>query len=238
MRLHVKWLLTAALAALIAAPAFSQLMPGGMMPVLENGIGPSMLLLSKDVQREIRLTDEQRYKFRRITAKVDEKYGPDMQRAAEAGDRKKQLKLFADATREKADKVNKAIPDILKPAQAKRLKQIEIQVNTLISLNKPEIQKQLNLTERQKDEMRDIGDGFKQDLAGVVKDASNSEAQRPLEKLRMLAQTARKIKDLNETARRKALGKLTDEQMRTWRELTGEKFEFQFDILGGPGPRR
>lgn len=238
MRFHVKWLLTAAFAALIAAPALGQLLPGGMLPMLENGIGPPMLLLNKGVQQEIRLTDDQRIKFRRILAKVDDKYQADMRRAAASGDRKTQLKLFADSTREKAEKVNKAIPDILKPAQAKRLKQIEIQVNTLLSLNKPDIQKQLNLTEKQKDEMRDIADSFKQDVGEVVKDAASAEALGPLQKLRKLADTARKIKDLNEAAKRKALGKLTDEQMKSWRELTGERFEFQFDLPGGPGSRR
>jgi Spy/CpxP family protein refolding chaperone len=229
MRPPVKWLLTAALAAMIAAPAIAQFIPG-MMPLLENGLQAPILLMNKGVQREIKLTDEQRDKFRHIVKEVHDKYQPEIQKARAARDNKKLLQVTLESTQATTDKVNKAIPDVLKPEQAKRLRQIEIQVNALIFLNKPDIQKKLDMKDKQKEEIARIGDGLKSDLAEVVKDAANGPLLKALE-------AARKAKSLSEEATRKALATLSSEQQKTWNEMTGDKFELKLDILSRPGGR-
>ncbi len=229
MRPHLKWPLTAALAATFAAPAFAQLIPG-MTPIFENGLQAPILLVNKGVQKEVKLTDEQRDKFRQIVKEVHDKYQPDLQKARAARDNKKLLQLTRDSTQETTDKVNKAIPVVLKPEQAKRLRQIEIQVNSLVSLNKPDIQKELKLTAKQKEEIARIGDGLKSDLAELFKDAANG----PLLKL---PEAARKARTLSDEATKKALDTLSSEQKKTWNEMTGEKFELKLDILSRPGGR-
>src|SRR5262245_7394444 len=134
---RVKWFLTAVLAAVLIGPAFGQLIPG-MIPLLEEGLGAPALLLNKGVQKEIQLTEEQRDKFRKIVRDVHDKYQPDLQKAKSDRDPKKFAKVTLDSTMESRDKVDKAIPDILNSKQIKRLHQIELQVNVLPSLNKPE----------------------------------------------------------------------------------------------------
>ncbi len=138
---------------------------------------------------------------------------------------------------ETSDRVHKALPDLLQPEQAKRLQQIELQVNGFLSLNKPDVQTQLNLTEKQRDEIKEINDGFKQDLAEAVKDAAASAPEKLLEKARQAVETARKIKTLADAATKKAFGTLTDEQRKTWKEMTGEKFELKLELLNRPSKR-
>jgi hypothetical protein len=234
MSSHLKWFLTTVLAAVVIGPVFGQLIPG-MMPLLEDGLGAPALLLNKGVQQEIQLTDEQRDKFRKIVREVRDKYQPDLQKAKVDRDPKKFAKLMLDSTIESRDKVNKAIPDVLSEKQIKRLHQIELQVNVLPSLNKPEIQKELKLTDKQKTAVEDISDGLKKDIAEAVK--ALADARRPLEKARKAVETGQAIKKLIEAANDKALGTLTSEQKSTWKEMTGKKFDFKLDILDRPGER-
>jgi Spy/CpxP family protein refolding chaperone len=237
MRPRVKWLLTAALAVLVTSPLFGQLIPG-LMPILQNGLDTPILLSNKGVRKEIKLTDEQYSKVHKIIKEVHDKYQPQLSKAQADGDKVTFVKLLADSTQETRERVNKALPDILSMEQAKRLKQIRIQVNGLISLNKPEVQKELMLTDKQKDEIKGIGDNLKSDIAGVVKDAAGSSSQRLLEKARKATAAVGKIKTLNEEATQKALAKLTEEQKKTWHEMTGDKFDFKLlDLQSRPRAR-
>lgn len=236
MRPRLKLFLTVVLAAVVIGPAFGQLIPG-MMPLLEEGLGAPALLLNKGVQKEIELTDDQRDKFRKIVREVHDKYQPDLRKAQNDRDLKKLGKLTLDSTMESRDKVNKAIPDVLSAKQIKRLHQIELQVNVLPSLNKPEVQKELQFTDKQKTAVKDISDGLKKDIAEAAKAALADVPQRPLEKLRKGAEALQTIKKLTEAASDKALNTLSSEQKDTWKEMTGKKFDFKLDILNRPGAR-
>jgi hypothetical protein len=231
---RVKWFLTAVLAAVLIGPAFGQLIPG-MIPLLEEGLGAPALLLNKGVQKEIQMTDEQREKFRKIVHDVYEKYQPDLQKART--DPKKFAKVTLDSTMESRDKVNTAIPDVLSAKQIKRLRQIELQINVLPSLNKPEIQKELKFTDKQKTKIKDISDGLKQDIAEAAKAVLADTPQRLPGKVRKGLETVQTIKKLTEAASDKALDTLTGEQKSTWREMTGKKFDFKLDLLNLPGAR-
>src|SRR6516225_7223899 len=137
MRFPLRWMLVVTFLAAAPAPAFAQL-PFFLLAVLERGMGSPLLLTNPGVQREIRLTPEQRDKFREIVKDVSDKYQPDLEKTG--GDKKKMLLVGYRFAREVSEKVNKAIPDVLQPEQAKRLRQIEVQVNGIISLNKPDVQ--------------------------------------------------------------------------------------------------
>ena len=169
MRPHVKGFLTAMLALLLAVPVLAQLRPlAELQTLIEEGVGKPILLANDGVKKEIKLTDEQDKQIQKVIGDVREKYQPEIRKAQ--GDRQKQLKLVADSTRETRERVNKALPDILKPDQLNRLNQIQIQVNGIASFKRPEVQEKLKLTDEQKTEIRRIGNGLKQDLAEVMKD--------------------------------------------------------------------
>jgi Spy/CpxP family protein refolding chaperone len=235
MRFSLRWLLVATFLAAAPAPAFAQL-PFLMLAVLEKGMGSPILLTNPGVQREIRLTPEQRERFREIVKDVGEKYQPDLEKTE--GDKKKMLLVGYRFAKETSDRVNKAIPDVLQPEQAKRLKQIEIQVNGIISLNKSDIQKQLDLTDKQHEEIKEIGDKFKREVVKIVNDTSDSLPQgRPLLAARRVLEAYRAVRVKSEVATEKALGRLTDRQMKTWREMTGGPFVFRIELPFGPGAR-
>lgn len=237
MRLHRKWLLTTLLALALIGPAFGQLLPG-RMPMLENGVGTPVLLMNKGVQKEIQMNDSQREKLSRIVGEVRAKYQPDMQKARLGRDMKQFFKLSRDSAKESGDKVNKALPDILNKRQLKRLHQIELQVNVLPSLNKPEVQQELKLTDKQKSDVKEISDGFKQDVVEAVKSAmSGAQQQPPLAKLRKAAETGQAIKRMADAANKKALSIFNSEQKKTWKEMTGKKIDLQLDVTNLLGAR-
>jgi Spy/CpxP family protein refolding chaperone len=227
MRPRVKWFLLAALAVLIALPAFGQLLPG-RMPFLEDGLGAPFLLMNKGVQKEIKLTEEQHSKIRQIVAEMFRKYQPEFAKAR--GDQTKMVQLMRDSTRETRDKVEKALPDILSTEQAKRLKQIELQANGVHSLEKPDVQKELKLTDKQKEEVKRISDGLKRDVVAIVKDAASAP-------LRKGAEAVRKAGTRNNEATKKALAVLNRDQQKIWNEMAGEKFELKIDLLNRPGAK-
>ncbi len=236
MRFSLRSLLVATFLIAAPAPAFAQL-PFVMLAVLEKGIGSPFLLTNPGVQREIRLTPEQRDKFRAIVKDVGDKYQPDFEKAQ--GDKKKMLLVGYRFAKETSDKVNKAIPDVLQAEQAKRLNQIEIQVNGIISLNQSDIQKRLSLTDKQHDEIKEIGDKFKREVVQIVNDTSDSLGQnRPLLAARNILAAYQTVRGKSETATEKALARLTDEQRKTWKEMTGAKFVFKFELPIGSGRKR
>lgn len=221
MRPHVKWLLTAVLAALLVSPALGQLpLLARLKSMMENGVDKPLLLANDGVKKDIKLTDKQDNKVRKIVREVVDKYEPEFRKAE--GDREK-LKLGLDSTQETRERLNKALPDILSPKQLKRLDQIQIQVNGIASFKRPDVQKKLKLTDEQKAEIRKIGDGLKQDVAEVLKDASTAPLRKGLGAIV-------KVKELKNTATQKAIGKLTSAQKQTWQEMTGEKFEFKLEL--------
>jgi Spy/CpxP family protein refolding chaperone len=235
MRFPLRWLLAATVLAVAPAPAFAQL-PFLMLGVLERGVGSPLLLTNPGVQREIKLSAEQRDKFREILKEMGDKYQPDLEKTE--GDKKKMLLVGYRFAKETSERVNKAIPDVLQPEQAKRLRQIEIQVNGIISLNKEDIQKRLDLTDKQHDEIKEIGDKFKREIVKLVSDTSNSmPPNRPLVAARRVLEAYRTVRVKSEVATEKALDRLTDSQRKTWREMTGEPFVFRIELPLGLGAR-
>jgi Spy/CpxP family protein refolding chaperone len=230
MRFSVRWLLAAACVAVAPAPVFAQRYLI-MLAALEKGMGSPILLTNPGVQREIKLTEEQRDKFRAIVKEVGEKYEPDLEKVAADRDKKKMLLVGYKFAKETADKVNKAIPDVLQPEQAKRLRQIEIQVNGIISLNKSDIQKRLDLTDKQREEIKEIGNKFKREVVKVVNDTADSvEQSRPLLAARRVLDAYRTVRVKSEVATEKALALLTDGQRKTWNEMTGANFAFKIEL--------
>ncbi len=162
MRPQVKWLLTAALSVLGAAPALGQQrFKVDFIAMLQQPVDTPFLLVNPSVKKEIKLSDEQAAKFRQIVKEVSDKPHTDIKQVIQ----------------ETHDQVNKAIPDILNAEQAKRLKQIELQVNGVLSFNKPEVQKELKLIDKQKEEIKHIGDDLNKDIRKSIEDAGPGDPQ-------------------------------------------------------------
>lgn len=230
MRAQVKWLLTAVLAGLFVSPVLGQIASLARLQALfQKGVGKPILLANSGVKKEIKLTDEQDNQIRKIRRDVSDKYQPEFRKVQ--GDRAKRLKLLVESARETRNRLNKELPDILRPEQLKRLDQIHIQVNGIASFKRPDVQKKLNLTDEQKVEIRKIGEGLQQGLTEVFKDVASAP-------LRKMPGAIRKVKQLKDEATQKAVEKLTSAQKQTWQEMTGEKFDFKLQLPIGRGIRQ
>jgi Spy/CpxP family protein refolding chaperone len=138
-----------------------------------------------------------------------------------------ELKLDKDQIDKIKAAIDKAVADNLKPEQAKRLEQIQNQLAGYRMYTRDKVQAALKLSDEQKDKIKTIIE--ETDKKG--REAAEAAAG-DFRGLREKMQTLRK--EATESIEKT----LTDTQKTTVKELTGEKFEFQFGRPGGGGGGR
>src|SRR5258708_1427739 len=211
MRTICKACLTLAVVALVAAPALAQRQrPGGG----GGGFGGGNLLTNKSVQEELKLTKDQK-------EKVDElgkKNAALIQEKMKDVPREERREKMAAVMKEVNEANKKALGSILKDDQQKRYKQIQVQVMGIRAFSNPDTQKALNLTEEQKTSIKEISEGIQKKVADETKDLEGRER----------FTKGREIREkLNKEAMGQIASKLTAEQKKTWKELTGDKFDYK-----------
>src|SRR5206468_2760145 len=128
----------------VAGPAVAQQRPGGG--------GLADLLRNKSVQDELKLDKEQRDKVVEAVKKFREDHKDDLDKLRPGSSATPEDK--AEALKRVYLAGHKAATDILKPEQLMRLKQIRLQVEGANALADEDVQKALNLTDKQKDEVK------------------------------------------------------------------------------------
>ncbi len=206
MRPHLRYPLVVVLAVLFALPILGQAPLTSITELLQQGIDSPTLFASKPVRDELKLTDEQGKKIYRI---VREAYD-------------KNRRQIGKAKQEARENLDKALPDILRAEQVKRLEQIKLQLSGIIPFAQPEVQQKLKLTDKQKEEMQTIADDVKKDIRKAIESAGN---------LREKVQSVLKFPQIRAEAVQRAVDKLSNQQKKTWGEMVGDKFEFPFDII-------
>ncbi len=230
MRPQIQWAVTAVLAGLLASPLQGQVPPrAALVSLLQDGVGKPLLLANVKVKQEIKLSEDQDDRIRKIIREAGNKYGPEFRKAGL--ERERLLKVGMEAIQETRERLNKALPDILTPDQLQRLDQIQIQANGIISFKRPDVQKKLKLTFTQKLELLKIGGDLKEQIDEVIKDASSAP-------LRRAPAAIQKAKELKNAATEKAVEKLSSEQKKIWKEMNGEPFDLRIELPIGLGRRR
>jgi hypothetical protein len=201
----------------LVAPLFAQ--PGRGFG--NRGMDASALLGQKSVQEEIKLTEDQVAKVEKIGKDLREKYGEQLKDAGKDKDKR------AEITKKMGEERTKMLADVLKPDQAKRVKQIEIQVNGLTAFNAEDVQKALKLTEKQISDLKAMEDDLNKDRAEIFKDAGKDK----------FAEAMVKVRTLNKEAATKFVSKLTDDQKKLYKDLAGEEFKGKIEAptFGRPG---
>lgn len=222
MRTQIQYALAAVLTSLLASPIQAQVPPrAALVSLLQDGAGKPLLLANPKVKEEIKLTDEQGDRIRKIIREARNKYQPEIRKAGL--DREKLLKVGLEAIQETRERLNKALPDILKPDQFQRLDQIQIQANGILCFKRPDVQKKLKLTIVQKLKILKIGSDLKQQIDAVIEDSSGAP-------LRKAAAAIRKAKELKNAATDKAVETLTGEQKKIWKDMNGEPFDLKLEL--------
>lgn len=206
--------LTASLLVLLASPAFAQ-PPGGRM------FQPNAAFLLRDekVQTELKLTDDQKAAF----TKIGDKYKDDIQKARTDMDFAKMGELFKSAS----DDVDKAVPTVLKADQKKRLDQLLVQISGLGAFSKDDVKTALKLSDKQTKDIESAQDDIKKDAEDLLKDAGMDRDKR--------TEARKKVQAMQKEALDKITEGFSAGQKTTWKDLTGDKFEFT--PFGGPRPR-
>jgi len=119
----------------------------------------------------------------------------------------------------------KALADVLKPEQIKRLKQIQLQRQGTFAFMSPDTQMELKLTDDQKDKIKTIGDDARQEMGALFEEQDQAARQK-------------KMAAFQKETMEKITAVLTDDQKKTWKEMTGEPFEYKPDPGEGFGGGR
>jgi Spy/CpxP family protein refolding chaperone len=207
-----------ALIALMAVPALAQRRPrrgGG------GGMSGFMLLSQKSVQEDLKLSDDQVKQLKEAGEKMQKEFAGlrDLSRE-ERGKKFEELRKEGDKT----------VAKVLDKKQAKRLKQIGLQLQGSMAYGNPEVAKALGLTDDQKKQIADIQKETREEMGKIFQGEGTREEKRA------------KMTELRKSAKEKTEKVLTADQKTKWKELAGEKFtgkiEFNFGRGRGRGRNR
>jgi galactose-1-phosphate uridylyltransferase len=180
-------------------------------PLLENSIlGP--LLSNSDVQKELKLSEEQINKLKDVLGKVMERYKDDFvkfQRMSPEEQQKKMVAFLEDN--------NKAIAGVLDAKQWKRFKQIQWQMSGIAALQDRDLQKELKLSDEQKKKLDGIFNEANKKMQEMMKNGERSPE---------------KYQTLFKDVEKKAHEVLSEEQQKHLKEAKGPPFQFSFPKSG------
>jgi len=174
-----------------------------------RGAGSLFLLTQKSVQEELKMSEEQTKKVTEMQEKQRENFkgGKDLSK-------EERMKKFEETA--KANE--KAIGEILKPEQTKRLKQITLQQAGSRAFSDPDVVSALKITDEQKEKLKTIQEDLRKEMTDLGKDGGRE-----------------KFQEIRKKGEEKALGVLTDTQKKEFKDLTGEPFKGKIEFQGRPG---
>ncbi len=234
-RMLIATLLAGALVGLTLAqpPAAGRRAQGGQQPgpfrgapMMFAGGGPMMmlgLLRNPQVQQELKLTEEQRTKLEQLGDQFREKFRGLFQ----------ELRGLTPEEREKRmaavnEEVEKELAKVLKEEQLKRLRQIALQVEGLAALARPNIAKEVGITEEQQAKIREILREAAEKRRAIFQQGPGGDPQARFQEMQKIRQWVdEQIEKL-----------LTERQKKRWRELIGEPFKLEIQPFGGGRPRQ
>jgi Spy/CpxP family protein refolding chaperone len=192
--------------------------PGGGM-MLQGGMmrgGSAMLLMNEGVQKELKISDDQKDKLKDITDKQREKMREQFAAIRDGGEVDREQ--MQATMKELAESGERAIKQVLNADQQKRLKQIVWQqAGAMVFLDK-EYAAELKITADQTEQLKKIGEEFQEDMRALAQTARDNR-----EEFRQKAEALRgEVKE-------RALEVLTPEQRKMHKELLGPPFELKFD---------
>jgi Spy/CpxP family protein refolding chaperone len=194
--------------------------------------GISFLIQNADVQKDLKLSEDQTAKIKEVTDALRP------QRGGGGGTNfrdmtEEQRTAFFEEARKKGEEANKKITDLLTADQNVRLKQLQIwQQGTRALTNNEDVAKELSITDDQKSALKTITDESAkkgQELGrGLGRGASEEERTKAREQM-----TA-----LRSETEAECMAVLTDDQKAKLTAMKGTKPDFNLNAFGGGGGRR
>ena len=211
----LRWVVAGLALQLMVGQAFAQ--GGGRGGA--GGASGVMLVQQKSVQDELKLSEDQIEKLKQVSAKMRESFGG----GGGGGDREEARKKFEEA-RQAADK---DIHAILTADQAKRLKEVVLQQVGPTALARPELAKEIGLTDDQTAKIKEITDALTTETRGQFQAGGGGDRE----------EARKKMATLRKETGDKVLAVLKDDQKKAWEKLVGEPFKGEIQPFGGNRPR-
>jgi hypothetical protein len=213
MRGCFKAIVAFGLVAALSGPAMAQGRGGfgGMM-----GGGPVALLGNPGVQKELKLDASQTEKATALATEVREKM---------MGLRDQLQGLQGQEANAKRQELMKPINEgamktahaFIKPEQVKRLHEISLQQQGANALSDPAVAKKLGITDEQAAKVKTILADSQSEMRDLFQSAGDD---------RQAAMA--KVQTLRKETNTKVMALMTEDQKKTWKEMTGEPFEVTF----------
>ena len=215
--------ITMVLAGAFAATAMAQAPEGS-----RRGSGRGMsrgsligLLRIEQVQKEMKLSEEQTAKVREVVEKLGTEMREQYTALREIEDRQERMEKTAALSDEIDGKVREQLRDVVPREQMMRLYQIRMQIRSVTdSLENRYVAGRLKLTDDQKAKLAEVAKEAQakmSELYGKMRDASQDQRSEMYQKFR----------SIRSEGDEKALGVLTAEQKQAFEEMKGEKIELE-----------
>jgi hypothetical protein len=195
--------------------------PGGF-----GGFGftnvPARVLDNKALQEELKVTAEQKEKFKPVADKAAalQKKQAEMFAGGKGGFDKEKFQEIGKEAQAVAEETRKALEETLNADQKKRVKQIEVQAAGPNAFVNEETAKELKLTEAQTTKVKGIVDEFRKDSREARAELFQGGAD-----AEKVAEVNKKVDKLQAAALKEIQDALTDEQKKTWKTIVGEPFD-------------
>ena len=195
---------------------------GGPMPEL-------MLLRIPEVREELGTKDDQNKQLDELFASMQPPERPNFEELQKLSEDERRERMEAMRAKQEASfrEIEEKLGNILDEKQLARFRQLRLQRQGVGALMRPELAKQLELTEEQRDKIRKIQEGARPEGRGPGNFQEMSDEER--------REFFTQMRERREKADAEILAVLTDEQKTKWNELQGEKFDFPRGGFGGPG---
>ena len=181
-----------------------------------GGGGPANLLGNPSVQKELKLDDSQISKASELATETREKM---MSLRDQLSDLQGQERMTKQ--QELAKPINeaalKSASEFLKPEQIKRLTQIELQQRGAAALTDPMIAKKLAVTDEQTTKVKTMLADMQAEARDIQQNAGDDRQA-----------AMQKVQALRKETNTKVMALMTEDQKKTWKELTGEPFEVTY----------
>jgi hypothetical protein len=172
-------------------------------PKEPSPLGP--FLSNPDIQKELKLNDEQIDKLKAALGKMMDKYKDDMAKFPQLSPEEQQKKMMAFN-----EDNNKVVSGVLDAKQWKRYKQIQWQANGVAALHDPDLQKELKFSDEQKKKIDSIFNDAGKKMQEMIKAGERSQE---------------KYQTLFKDVEKKANDVLNEDQQKNLKELKGPPFQ-------------